>query len=849
MKLKELKETFKHKYLIRIAAGVLIVAVVGSSAAVNNVYAAKQAKTEQETTEQETTEETDAGETKDTLRQMFSKDDKASEEEVGKEETVYIIADENGNAEQTIVSEWLKNPERNDRLCDVSDLKEIENVKGDETFEQNGSVLDWKADGNDIYYQGTTTKEAPVTEKITYYLDGKEISAKELAGKSGTVTIRFDYSNHQKEGDVYVPFLVISGMVLDSRCSNIQVTNGKVISNGEKQIVVGMAVPGLSESLHVTDRDFSEDVSIPEYVEVTADAEDFQLDMTMTVVTGASEFTSGTSMDLSGMDEKIDDLTDAVSRLKDGSGKLEDGMDTLDQKMGEFSGGTDTLAQGIAAYTNGAETLANGIGTLKGQSGLLMSGISDLVSSVGTLNDGVKTLDAALHAPMGAQEKDAAMAAAKTAAETAVETQFADDSNPQSYQNIKAQAASAFYASVTTDAVKQSAAAAAKAQAADGIQSQKPAIAAAAKAQAAAGIAEQKPAIAAAAKAQASQAIKGQLDTIAAAAREQAVNAASGAISEDVKNQLKASFLAAGYVQAAQQSGGAMTVEQAMQNPSVQASVAQAAEAQLQGLLGNVGKAAGDVADQVARSVADQVAGSAAEQTAGSVADQVAENVAGQAAEAAADQVAGAVAEQVAPQVVTGIAAQAKDTVGTSVADSVKQGAKAAAGQAAGQAAVEGAESAKKQIAKRIETKDAKSGYSLVSGMNALYKGVGTTSGKMPELKSGIEQLYDGSQTLASKNGELNSGAAKLKEGTGQLADGIEQLADGSKELAEGIVKFDEEGIETLVNSYNGDIKEFTGRIQKVLDAGESYESFGGKEDDVRGNVKFIIKTRGLTEG
>ncbi len=835
MKLKELKETFKHKYLIRIAAGVLIVAVVGSSAAVNNVYAAKQAKTEQETTEQETTEqetteETDAGETKDTLRQMFSKDDKASEEEVGKEEAVYIIADENGNAEQTIVSEWLKNPERNDRLCDVSDLKEIENVKGDETFEQNGSVLDWKADGNDIYYQGTTTKEAPVTEKITYYLDGKEISAKELAGKSGTVTIRFDYSNHQKEGDVYVPFLVISGMVLDSRCSNIQVTNGKVISNGEKQIVVGMAVPGLSESLHVTDRDFSEDVSIPEYVEVTADAEDFQLDMTMTVVTGASEFTSGTSMDLSGMDEKIDDLTDAVSRLKDGSGKLEDGMDTLDQKMGEFSGGTDTLAQGIAAYTNGAETLANGIGTLKGQSGLLMSGISDLVSSVGTLNDGVKTLDAALHAPMGAQEKDAAMAAAKTAAETAVETQFADDSNPQSYQNIKAQAASAFYASVTTDAVKQSAAAAAKAQAADGIQSQKPAIAAAAKAQA-------------------SQAIKGQLDTIAAAAREQAVNAASGAISEDVKNQLKASFLAAGYVQAAQQSGGAMTVEQAMQNPSVQASVAQAAEAQLQGLLGNVGKAAGDVADQVARSVADQVAGSAAEQTAGSVADQVAENVAGQAAEAAADQVAGAVAEQVAPQVVTGIAAQAKDTVGTSVADSVKQGAKAAAGQAAGQAAVEGAESAKKQIAKRIETKDAKSGYSLVSGMNALYKGVGTISGKMPELKSGIEQLYDGSQTLASKNGELNSGAAKLKEGTGQLADGIEQLADGSKELAEGIVKFDEEGIETLVNSYNGDIKEFTGRIQKVLDAGESYESFGGKEEDVRGNVKFIIKTRGLTEG
>ena len=35
--------------------------------------------------------------------------------------------------------------------------------------------------------------------KLTYYLDGKEISAKDLAGKSGKLKIRIDYENKSKE--------------------------------------------------------------------------------------------------------------------------------------------------------------------------------------------------------------------------------------------------------------------------------------------------------------------------------------------------------------------------------------------------------------------------------------------------------------------------------------------------------------------------------------------------------------------------------------------------------------------------------------------------------------------------
>ena len=833
MKLTELKEKFKNRYAIRIVAGVLTVALLSGSVAGYNVYAAKDETAQTEIKTQENAEQE--------LEEKITEQAGFLEGAESKEETVYILADHAGNAKTTIVSEWLKNPEKKDKLSDVSDLNEIENVKGDETSEEKEGVLSWDAGGRDIYYQGTTTKQAPVTAKITYYLDGKEKKAEEMAGKSGKVKIRFDYTNHEKKGDVCVPFVVLSGMVLKDGFSNIEVTNGKVISNGDANFVIGAAMPGLKESLDVDDSDFSGGISIPDYVEVTADAENFALGMTMTAVSGIPKLSEGETFDFSELDEKIDDLSDAAGQLRDGSGELSGGLDTLHQKMGEFSDGVDTLQSGVLAYTDGAQKLADGIGTLKGQTGILISGISDLVSNVGTLNEGVRALDQALNAPMGDKEKASVKAQAKAQAERAVDAQFADNTNPMSYQNIKAQASQAFYASVASDASKQKAAAAAKQAAAAGIQEQKAAICAQAKEAAAAGIQEQKAAICAQAKAQAEAAVNGRLDEIASEARDQAQASAQEAVSGEMKEQLKASFAAAGYVQAAKAQG--ISVEEAMENGAISAQVSQEAEVRLQALLGTVKTAAGDVADQTARSVASNITGSVAEQAAGSAAEQAAPEAAEQAAGSAAEQAAVSVAEQVAVWTVDSVAGQAKDTVGTSVADSVKQGAKTAAGQAAGQASVEGAEAAKKQVAKSIEKKDAKSGYSLVSGMEALNNGVRGISGKAPQLTKGIDQLFDGSQTLAAKNGELTDGTKKLSDGKDQLAEGVRKLKDGSEELKDGIVRFDEEGIEKLIDSYNGDVKELADRISAVLDAGKEYDSFGGKEKQTKGNVKFIIKT------
>ena len=221
MKLPELKSKFKNKYAIRIIAGMLVVTLVATGTSVYQVSAAKGNNAVTETVEETEETEEDADEVEG-LREELEGSIHISEKEIGKEETVYVIADSSGKEQKVIVSDHLINNEDKETIEDATTLTDIENVKGDETFTQNGNKLVWQADGKDIYYQGTSVESLPVSQKLTYYLDGKEIAPEDLAGKSGKVTIRFDYTNNEKvtatidgkEEDIYVPFVALSGVVL-----------------------------------------------------------------------------------------------------------------------------------------------------------------------------------------------------------------------------------------------------------------------------------------------------------------------------------------------------------------------------------------------------------------------------------------------------------------------------------------------------------------------------------------------------------------------------------------------------------------------------------------------------------
>ena len=337
----------------------------------------------------------DTQELKETAENVLA-DHATDSEDTGfsKEESVYVKADASGNVKKTTVSEWLKNPEKG-TISDTSELKDIKNVKGDETFETgSNNNVSWKSEGNDIYYQGTIDKELPVDVKVSYKLDGKSISPKDLKGKSGKVEIQFSYDNKSKQTvnvngedvEMYTPFTMVSAMMLSSdEYSNVSVENGKLISDGDKNIVVGVAFPGLADDLNLKDLDM--DIDIPETVTITADVKDATVGTSITMASAElmNEFGLDDIDSFDDLQDSIDDLEDATNQLVDGSKEAADGSK-------ELADGAGTLNDGAGTLASGAGTLADGVNTLNEKSGTLVSGVNTLASGVGTYTAGVASI-------------------------------------------------------------------------------------------------------------------------------------------------------------------------------------------------------------------------------------------------------------------------------------------------------------------------------------------------------------------------------------------------------------------------------------------------------------------------
>lgn len=375
----------------------------------------------------------DTQELKETAENVLA-DHATDSEDTGfsKEESVYVKADASGNVKKTTVSEWLKNPEKG-TISDTSELKDIKNVKGDETFETgSNNNVSWKSEGNDIYYQGTIDKELPVDVKVSYKLDGKSISPKDLKGKSGKVEIQFSYDNKSKQTvnvngedvEMYTPFTMVSAMMLSSdEYSNVSVENGKLISDGDKNIVVGVAFPGLANDLNLKDLDM--DIDIPETVTITADVKDATVGTSITMASAElmNEFGLDDIDSFDDLQDSIDDLEDATNQLVDGSKEAADGSK-------ELADGAGTLNDGAGTLTSGAGTLADGVNTLNEKSGTLVSGVNTLASGVQAYTGGVEEIYAgsndlvsgAQELASGATALNEGIKTAKTSADTLAST-------------------------------------------------------------------------------------------------------------------------------------------------------------------------------------------------------------------------------------------------------------------------------------------------------------------------------------------------------------------------------------------------------------------------------------------
>lgn len=324
----------------------------------------------------------------------------AEEGDISKDETVYVFTAADGTVQRIIVSDWIKNAIGADTIQDASELSNIENIKGEESYTLGGdNAYVWDAQGKDIYYQGSIEKELPVDLTLTYTLDGQAVSPEELAGQSGRVTIRFDYTNQQYEyveidGEqvkLYVPFVMLTGVLLDNdRFTNVEVSNGKLMNDGDRTAVIGIAFPGLQENLALD----AETFEIPNYVEITADVTDFELGMTVTLATNEpfNEIETDNLNSIDDLSQALGELTDAMEQLIDGSSQLYDGLCTLLDASGQLVEGVDALVAGAGTLEAGAKELDGGASQLQAGAGKLSVGLNALESNSGALNDGARQI-------------------------------------------------------------------------------------------------------------------------------------------------------------------------------------------------------------------------------------------------------------------------------------------------------------------------------------------------------------------------------------------------------------------------------------------------------------------------
>lgn len=694
-----------------------------------------------------------------------------------KEETVYVIANADGSPQKLIVSDWLKNAMGSEAIEDSTELTNIVNVKGDESFKQKeGSLGVWDAAGNDIYYQGNIQKELPVDMKVTYHLNGKAVSPDELAGQSGKVTIRFDYTNRQKEAvmvgekeeELYVPFVLLTSMVLDNEnFHNIEISNGKIINDGERTIVMGYAMPGLKDNLDIGSEDFDiEELDIPEYVELTADVADFELATTLTVATNeifgdmdidTQEKMDELSEDMDDLEEAMNELMDGTAELYDGVLELYDGTEELTDGIGELDDGAGELNDGAGELRDGTKELYDGIGTLKNGAGALFVGVKRIADGLGQitandakLNGGAKDLYEGLLqmantqlTVLKAQGMDVTILSAPDPKNPEEVKKFISDieSNMKAIQPLLSRAGQLNSKSISVDNLENA---------------QIP-------------VAEPKE--------EASQKQQGEQDTQVADGAEMPKAEAPEKVSGEETTETEDVSMVEDTEKKQEEPSEGMEEEPSQQQ--------------------------------------------------------------GQAEEENDEKHEVEPVQEPVPQVEV----QEKDVVIT------------------GSAAVNPMDQQKQTLAMAYNTLKLLDGAyriyagigSYTQGVDQVYAGVQELMKNAPTLNSGIDALSDGARKLKDGANELKNGTSELKDGTQELKDGgqelkdgVIELRDGSEKLKDGTIEFNDEGIQKLLDMFNGDLQELSDRMNAVKSAANSYQSFSGISDGVQGNVRFIYKTAAI---
>ena len=788
-----------------------------------------------------------------------------SNSEVYKEETVYVNAKASGKTDKVTVSNWLKNSGSvSGDLEDESTLSDIKNVKGDEKYTSDGDKLTWATDGEDIYYQGTTDKKLPISVKLNYYLDGKQMKPSELKGKSGHLKITVDYKNNEKQNvsldgkdtEVYTPFVMMTGMILPNETfSNVTIDNGKIISDGNKNIVVGFGMPGLKDSLNLSSEE-SDKVTIPESLSIEADVKDFTMSSTYTVA--LSDLLDDMNMDdiadVDDLQTALDDLEDAALQLVSGSDTLADGAGTLADGVNTYTEGVDTLNAGIQKYLGSNGELSGSVTEYVNGVNKVVKGVQDYTDGVNTLADGVSSyVDGEKQLAAGASQLTQLSTGLKKVQSAIAKMEASTDGKGKDREDIKvASSELAAGTQALEDSLGTKQVQALMAQVGSMVQTGNELIAQTEQLESGMqkGVAEPVTNIV-----KELTVLQKELDglntqlTNLKTSCESKVTELNTAI-DDYNNKVAAAKNAA--------NTSSEKISQSIQALEIQKSKA-SSDAEKQQLQQSID------ALKNAKTAADGLKNVNTVEKASISIDNI----------DTSDITKGIITLtgnlQTASKTMEGLGSQlgemqtkldtitaAKDKIPADQLNSLTSNiTKLNAG-------MQGLDAGISELAAGISTLDSEtsaqfptaiqgitalnkgfaqlSGYndSLVSGANKLKSNSPTLVAGVNTLQSGTNQLASGLNTLGS---QMSSGSATLAANSSALRSGASELQSGAKELAEGMAKFDKEGTSKLKSTVEDELGDVIDRIDVLTSEDCKYNTFSGKDKAMDGNVKFVIET------
>lgn len=357
------------KHILKVTGSVALSAVMATASIPVTVYAEENTSKTNESSDKQTTSSTK------------------------KTETVYAVLNGDGSLSDIVVSGWLHNDSGIKNLKEKLNLTDVKNVKTDEVPEDNNGEYTWNSDSNDIYYQGNSTEQLPVTMQITYELDGQQLSQEELKGKSGHLKINIHLTNVNSETKtingknvIIHPFYVAGGMLSlnNDHYSNTTCDQGKIVTDGSKQMLVFAAVPGLKDTLESADLSkVSDQLSIGDDINIECDVTDCDELNLMMGMSNEEDIS-----DILDEGDSIEELTNGITKLMDADDQLVDGS----QKLADGTQQLITESEPLTSSSGSIRTLSDGALTLNSGALRLKAALAQYTDGVGQLNDGVNAL-------------------------------------------------------------------------------------------------------------------------------------------------------------------------------------------------------------------------------------------------------------------------------------------------------------------------------------------------------------------------------------------------------------------------------------------------------------------------